>query len=57
MKNTHRVEIRVRVPIWVVEILEREAAAVGITAKPRAVAAAQVIEDWAREQTQQEGAA
>lgn len=40
MKNQQKVEVRIRVPKWVAEILEAEA---------RASAAAQVLEEWAKQ--------
>lgn len=50
MKTTEKGEVRIRIPQWILDELERSAIASGITAKPIAAAAAQVLDSWAREQ-------
>ncbi len=48
MKKTEKGELRLRIPQWILDELERTAKEHGIAAKPTAAAAAQVLEDWAR---------
>lgn len=50
MKKTDKGELRVRIPRWILDELERTAKESGIEVKPVPSAAAQVLEEWAREQ-------
>jgi len=42
-------ELRLRIPAWVMKQLQEAAIAAGADCKPAAVAAAQILEDWARD--------
>jgi hypothetical protein len=42
-------DLRIRIPAWVMKALQDAAIEAGVECKPGAVAAANVLEEWARE--------
>jgi hypothetical protein len=48
IRNTQKRDIRIRVPAWVAEELHAAAQEAGVSAKHVALAAGQLLEDWAK---------